>query len=64
MRINTDPLKEISRIDTVMYRLAGISKVGKYKREPLRFRAELEKIYSKLPKEDVEKLIELKSFYL
>ena len=64
MRINSEPVKELSRIETVMYRLAGIPKVGKYKVEPLRYRAKLEEIYSKLPKEDIETLIELKSFYL
>ena len=64
MKINKDPLKELSRIETVIYRLAGVSKVGKYKKEPLRFRAKLDEIYSKLPEEDVETLIELKSFYL
>ena len=64
MRINSTPVKELSRIETVMYRLAGIPKVGKYKHEPLKYRAKLEEIYSKLSKEDVETLIELKSFYL
>jgi len=54
-------INKLTLLDTSEYRNRGLRETGKYKHEPVMFRAKLVKIYEKLSEEDLKILLELKT---
>lgn len=53
-------INELIRFDIQCYRKNGLIKTGKYKHEPSKFYLRLSAIYSKLSKEDINELLNIR----